>query len=47
MLPLEYAIESGSPYVVIKFLQLVSQNDWKRRSFQGHTHSNIVKEVKS
>ena len=48
MLPLEYAIEAGSPYSVIKFLQLASEKDWKQRrkeSEPGDTHSNIVQKL--
>ncbi len=48
MLPLEYAIESGSPYSVIKFLQIESEKDWKQRkkeSMPGDTHSHIVQKM--
>ena len=48
MLPLEYAIESGSPYSIIKFLQIASEKDWKQRkeeSLPGDTHSNIVQKM--
>ena len=48
MLPLEYAIEAGSPYSVIKFLQLASEKDWKQRrkeSEPGDTHSHIVQKL--
>jgi hypothetical protein len=48
MLPLEYAIESGSPYSVIKFLQRASENNWKQRkeeSMPGDTHSHIVQKL--
>eukprot|EP00573_Skeletonema_grethae_P006378 CAMPEP_0201692202 /NCGR_PEP_ID=MMETSP0578-20130828/5160_1 /ASSEMBLY_ACC=CAM_ASM_000663 /TAXON_ID=267565 /ORGANISM="Skeletonema grethea, Strain CCMP 1804" /LENGTH=371 /DNA_ID=CAMNT_0048177549 /DNA_START=1186 /DNA_END=2302 /DNA_ORIENTATION=+ len=48
MLPLEYAIESGAPYSVIKFLQIASEKDWKQRkeeSMPGDTHSHIVQKL--
>mmetsp|Transcript_14900 Transcript_14900/g.24415 ORF Transcript_14900/g.24415 Transcript_14900/m.24415 type:complete len:357 (-) Transcript_14900:816-1886(-) len=48
MLPLEYAIDAGSPYSVIKFLQLASEKDWKQRrkeSEPGDTHSHIVQKL--
>jgi hypothetical protein len=48
MLPLEYAIESGSPYSVIKFLQRASENNWKQHkeeSMPGDTHTHIVQKL--
>lgn len=48
MLPLEYAIDSGSPLSVIKFLQKASEKDWKQRrekSTPGDTHSSIKEKL--
>eukprot|EP00574_Skeletonema_japonicum_P014609 CAMPEP_0201713752 /NCGR_PEP_ID=MMETSP0593-20130828/481_1 /ASSEMBLY_ACC=CAM_ASM_000672 /TAXON_ID=267983 /ORGANISM="Skeletonema japonicum, Strain CCMP2506" /LENGTH=353 /DNA_ID=CAMNT_0048202933 /DNA_START=60 /DNA_END=1121 /DNA_ORIENTATION=- len=46
MLPLEYAIESGSPYSVIKYLQSASEKNWKQRKEEsGDTHSHIVQKL--
>jgi hypothetical protein len=45
MLPLEYAIKSGSPYSVIRFLQAASEKDWKQRNttWPEDSHANIVR----
>eukprot|EP00985_Skeletonema_marinoi_P024296 scaffold16790_cov204-Skeletonema_marinoi.AAC.16 len=49
MLPLEYAIESGSPYSVIKFLQMASEKDWKQRKEESmpgeNSHTHIVQKL--